>query len=1470
MSGCCGPSPVIMSGSQTPRVDVETVLLCDVMPDGTVVGLALVEPVYDTNTGARVATRTVDPATGADYTPTGTLGPCATGSGCGSVDTQLLCDVDGAGAATPFLRAIVYNCDGAVTGTVDLTLDGTPYTVAGVAQMCPQTTNCASPTTPTAMVGLCLADGTPIAVTVVRDCDGVVTSEGWINLATGAWSAGAPPAGMVVCGDSRSVQVSGTFCDIDAAGEVVGLVLIEYSYAADGTIDSVRLVDATTGATYTPQGTISVCPAGIEQPEQDLVVLCDVATDGGVTQFMRDYRRDENGAIVGYADYSLDGAAYTPTGTVGICAGCQTTQVCVRSSGRVEFLTNPEGLADNSVDSDWTWSPNLTGPWWPTYRLTGFPGWTTVDGGTPEGQAHWVAPHPGGVLTNTGEPGEGPDVPQPPGTGDWYVRAAFTLPDDTDPASIRISTTALNADQLAVEWRLNGGAWQPAGADHTNPPYVLPPTAVPGAQPGVNEIIVHVRETVAAGGAAGLLLHVIAEYDVDPDSYLLWTQVMCDDGRVYYLDDHGVRQDALPDGWVTVPCGTTEPCRNSSTVLVCDVPADSSSAITPTIEDATAADVAQTQFQNHPGPYAGLWSGGPFVYPAGPGPSPEHLIATGQLTADMAGCDGASGTLTISVRVRNDGPDDGQAWDGALRLFRGTTALATHNALAWAPVGWQGTLTVSAPVTAAEIAAGDIYVALILETYHLGAKSWTADQFSATLELEGCEVTSSTQFLRTLVTDCVTGEVVSTTDTTLDGDPYTVTGEVSQCVPSEPAECRNCEAVVLCDVTDDAEPHSFLRTVCRDCTGVVISVLDTELDGATPYAVTGTVGSCGPDTCQTTSVQTVRLCDLDPTVEADGDGRRCAVPFLRHLAYDCAGDLLGFHDTGLDGTTPYTPVQVVDCQCKSGSGITSTIEVPWTVVSVIEDPAGLPRQDFIYTVSPENDPSRVGTIRVHVSRAAGPPCAAYDINNLAFSNTAAYTLTLDAVAQEMSYLRVDLLDFDTFEPVGINSGMPEPDRMGGTAGWNAAHTRIVPSENNGTGYMYWDAPPATVGWSVLNQGGGVSCSALSFQGMTVEPGGCCGGESSTPCGDTEIAQLCDLVRTPATPVPVPPGSFTLTGNVQVIGGTLQFSRSNVPPNGVAQRTVTGLISGAACELLFDAGWGGGGAPAASNDAVYLAEVLDGATVIATSTVNLSNGSGAAGPVIAQPPIAFVAPPTGTVTVRFTDLSTGGALNRDLVIRPNTVQTEGVEVTATSFLRAYTYDCTGLLLTTTDTELDGSTAYTPQGQVGVCSGTAGTATAADSCTKQVIERCGCSDEDGDGVGEVMYTELWAIDPCGTDAPVLVGTYEDGDPGQPFTPTAPVDCTVEEDTAPTPLSTGVRAVTGTAAQNLVTAFPGLQSVTVTAIAGSVLVSMSDGVAVPIPAGVTMTWSVAKDEDSALAAASFTGAAADAQYLLNYTYR
>lgn len=93
--------------------------------------------------------------------------------------------------------------------------------------------------------------------------------------------------------------------------------------------------------------------------------------------------------------------------------------------------------------------------------------------------------------------------------------------------------------------------------------------------------------------------------------------------------------------------------------------------------------------------------------------------------------------------------------------------------------------------------------------------------------------------------------------------------------------------LVLCD---DVGP--FIRHINN---GVAT---DTEIDGETPYVVTGDVVVCGgTSTGGFASATVVQLCDSDDST-----------PFLRHIAYDDAGDPIGATDTELDGITPYTVV----------------------------------------------------------------------------------------------------------------------------------------------------------------------------------------------------------------------------------------------------------------------------------------------------------------------------------------------------------------------------------------------------------------------------------------------------------------------------------------------------------------------------------------------------------------------------------
>ncbi|KAA9379621.1 hypothetical protein F5972_08165 [Microbispora cellulosiformans] len=1466
MSGCCGPGPVIMSGPQAPRVDVETVLLCDVLPDGTVASTVLVEPVYDTSSGDRVGTRTVDPTTGAAYTVQGTLRDCAAAGedcdqfigalcyqepsaqdptftlhkfddadpsypGClvgldamdgdlpfiqyndpitawegvytsntgtasnvevsapelgGFIDWSTFSppipSVPNAGIPAPYTGTAVVNgitvtleiftASAITTGTQYLRMGGTEHfklsfsspvtmkfgtqgfadpaagnferfcnvtatgVVTGTGEIrtayglrdcktgettwrdqvsgdevdltqavvvpCPQQQrDCASPTTPTATIGLCLPDGTPIAVTVVRDCDGVVTSEGWINLQTGAYSAGAPPVGAVACGSSQSVQVSGTFCDVLADGTVAGLVLIEYSYAADGTIASVRLVDATTGGTYTPTGTITTCPAGVEQPEQDIVQLCDVAADGTTTPFIRDYRRDELGAITGHTDYTLAGAPYSPTGTVGVC---------------------------------------------------------------------------------------------------------------------------------------------------------------------------HAE------------------------------------------------------------------CRNSSTVLVCDVPAATSTDIPTTIVDSNVAAVGQTQFQNHPGPYTSLWAGGTLVYPAGPGPAQQHLTATGQITADVSDCEGASGSLTISVRVRNNGPDAGQSWDGALRLFRGTTALDTDDALTWAPAGWQGTLTVSAPVTAADIASGDIRVALILETYHLGAKSWTADQFDVTLALEGCEVTEATQFLRTVTTDCVTGEVVSTTDTTLDGAPYTVTGEVGQCTPAEtPSDCRDCTSTVLCDVAADGTSTTFLRTVCRDCTGAVVSVLDTDLGGTAPYGPSGTVGICQPaESCL--NCETVLLCD---------DGAEAAATITGLASSGTLPNGVGWTARGSGAAFPAKQSNADGSWWGQGTFPNPILtNTTWTFDRPVDVEFSVELHYFNYTDPAQRNAAQLPVGAVPVSLPTGysynaatgvltgdstlTDCTALTDPHQATS--ARFRLPKPVTTFSLQYLGARVAACGVFDMWRFGSVTVTPpgqflrricrDCDGAvTSVTDTALDGVTPYTLIGAAKVCTDPEPedccqavqVCIADTVTETVEFVSNEAQVYDNSvdtvwTWTPNGDTNGPAAAATWyQTYRARFApnpaawSVVDTaasrPAGWIAPHPGGLTGTTGTPGEGPTLNgpepwWARASFslpaaadPDSIQVQITVLNADQQAIRFRLNNGAWQAMPASATHNGTPYtfgpgtLAGAQPGTNTLyfevnETLADSPSNGAG----VMAHFIVTYAVPSLGQRSwtrmvccdgsVYYLDEN--GDRQDELPPSSSLVACGGSPDPLVlcddngTFLRHVSY--VGDQVITTDTDVNG-TAYTPTGAVRSCGAGGGTS---DACSKQVIERCGCDDTTGDGIGDVLYTELWAVDPCGTDAPVLLGTYEDGDPSKPYTPASPVECTVEEDAAPTPLSTGVRAVNGTAVQDIAGSFPGLQSVSLTVLAGTVNVTMTDGSAVPIPAGVTMTWSVAKDEDPALAAASFAGASAAAQYLLNYTYR
>lgn len=323
-SACC-PCP--------PPGRAAGLLFCDTAPGGAVTQFVRIFLDDGTVTDVTIA--------GTPYTVTGTAAPCSgdQADGCDTTTplaVSSLCLADG----TPVGVVVARDCDGTVSSPGWMNLATGVFTEgpapAGAAPCDASAAPCASPTTPITSTGLCLADGTPIATIATRDCDGVVTQSGWLNLATGAYTAGVAP-GAVACGAGQSVQVSGVFCDTDpATGDVFALVLVEYHYDDTGVIESVRIVRADDGTTYVLQGQLSICQGAGAGTDVETATLCLNAADGTlIQQVIAEYGYDTltgSRMFSRFTDPTTGAAVAPPVGsTVAACAAtpCGDTEQLV-------------------------------------------------------------------------------------------------------------------------------------------------------------------------------------------------------------------------------------------------------------------------------------------------------------------------------------------------------------------------------------------------------------------------------------------------------------------------------------------------------------------------------------------------------------------------------------------------------------------------------------------------------------------------------------------------------------------------------------------------------------------------------------------------------------------------------------------------------------------------------------------------------------------------------------------------------------------------------------------------------------------------------------------------------------------------------------------------------------------------------------------------------------------------------------
>jgi len=171
---------------------------------------------------------------------------------------------------------------------------------------------CPELTTSIATTGLCLDDNTPIAIVVTRDCDGVVTEDGWLDLTTGTFTAGPPPPGTSACTtDNYDFALSGWLCDILPDGSVAGIALVQIERDGSGAVIGITLIGVD-GLPYVPVGTMTRCPEDRLAAE----VLCDAGAAN--TPFVRFYTYSPVGSIPA-RDTDLDGNPYVVVGPVVRC-----------------------------------------------------------------------------------------------------------------------------------------------------------------------------------------------------------------------------------------------------------------------------------------------------------------------------------------------------------------------------------------------------------------------------------------------------------------------------------------------------------------------------------------------------------------------------------------------------------------------------------------------------------------------------------------------------------------------------------------------------------------------------------------------------------------------------------------------------------------------------------------------------------------------------------------------------------------------------------------------------------------------------------------------------------------------------------------------------------------------------------------------------------------------------------------------
>lgn len=636
------------------------------------------------------------------------------------------------------------------------------------------------------------------------------------------------------------------------------------------------------------------CPQG----DTELLEICDLGTDPP-TPFVRRVTYDGVGEVASAEDVNYVGTPYVPVGPVGRCAGQISVEVD-QTLGPVCYNTIPPLPASTQgfLTLDENDVPVL-------YDLLG----NVVPAGTytivfcaEEARTAIVLCDQG----NNNQPFVRSFIGSPVVTDSGILSADDVDLDGNVYVPVGPVGVCEDADREVVCWTQTstGDQLHTGTIRHDDslpaPGWILFDqnlTPVSPAEPGLTFVPCTECCPVVVGDGCW--------ETTDPAATGRYTALRMPDGTILLVDQ--------VDGHTVAPADVVacpQDCTNATTLLVCDIPPGDPDG-TPTATDSATqyiADTANADFVQRPGGGAALWSGGAINFgpdvSTGPGITQVHRFVAGTLQATPPTCTDGTVHLSLSVEAQNLGPGAACSGAGRFRLFRVSdgAVLSAGTPLFGTPVGDTEVLIIEADIPAADLTAGNVAVWLDVETFQTGApcvppdgRQWQARNFTASYVYgtEGCE----TQFFRTILTDCETGETIATVDTTPDGAPYVVAGDVGQCSTSSGSTGSSCPCVSAAEigqaVADAAECCPF--TVAEVCLangnpGVIIRNPDGSLTRV--------------DTITGLTFADADVVDCAPVVNAQA--RLLAASQAWTPGTDVVGTLTGVSVTGLTGT--YTVV----------------------------------------------------------------------------------------------------------------------------------------------------------------------------------------------------------------------------------------------------------------------------------------------------------------------------------------------------------------------------------------------------------------------------------------------------------------------------------------------------------------------------------------------------------------------------------